>query len=68
MAAKRLLDEEEAREAIRGPKGWSVVLDRQWSAPNLLEGGLTVRRRPAGPPRQWPSPSPGMSGSARPRG
>ncbi len=62
MAAKQLLDEEEARGAIRGPKRWSVVLDKQWSAPAFPKGGLTVRRRPTGPPRHWPSPSSGMRG------
>jgi hypothetical protein len=33
------LDEEEARRAIRGPKGWSIVLDKQWSAPTFPKGG-----------------------------
>lgn len=62
MAAKQLLDEEEARGGIRGPKEWSVVLDKQWSAPAFPEKGLTVRRRPTGPPRHWPSPSSGIRG------
>jgi hypothetical protein len=62
MAAKQLLDEEEARGAIRGPKGRNVVLDKQWSAPTFPKGGLTVRRRPTGPPRHWPSPSSGKGG------
>ncbi|MGE5848533.1 MAG: hypothetical protein ACM362_00215 [Candidatus Methylomirabilota bacterium] len=62
MAAKQLLDEEEARGGIRDPKGWSVVLDKQRSAPAFREGGLAVRRRPTGPPRHWPSPSSGVGG------
>ena len=57
MTTKPWLDKEEARGAIRGPKGWSIVLDKQWSPPSFPEGGLTVRRRPTGPLRHWPSPS-----------
>ena len=57
MTTKPWLDEEEARGAIRGPKGWSIVLDKQWSAPTFPKGGLTVRKRTTGPPRHWPSPS-----------
>jgi hypothetical protein len=36
MAAKPLLDKEDARGAIRGPKGWNIVLDKQWSGAPLL--------------------------------
>jgi hypothetical protein len=57
MTIKPWIDKEEARGAIRGPKGWSIVLDKHWSAPSLPEGGLTVRERPTGPLRHWPSPS-----------
>ena len=39
MTPKPWLDEEEARGAIRGPKGWSIVLDKQWSAPTFPKGG-----------------------------
>lgn len=62
MAAKQMLDAGEARGAIRGPKGWSIVVDKQWSAPAFPKGGLTVRGRPTGPPRHWPSPSSGIRG------
>jgi hypothetical protein len=57
MTAKPLLDEAEARGAIQSPKGWRTVLSKQWSAPILSEGGLTMRKRPAEPLRHWPSPS-----------
>ena len=57
MTTKPWLDEEEARGAIRGPKRWSIVLDKQWSAPTFPKGGLTVRKRPTGPPRHWTDPS-----------
>ncbi len=55
--AKPLLDEAEARGAIQSPKGWRTVLNKQWSAPIFPTGGLTMRKRPAGPLRHWPSPS-----------
>jgi hypothetical protein len=57
MTAKPLLDEAEARGAIQSPKGWRAVLNKQWSAPIFSNGGLTMRKRPAGPLRHWPSPS-----------
>jgi hypothetical protein len=57
MTTKPWLDKEEARGAIRGPKGWSIVLDKQWSTLSFPDGGLTVRRRPTGPLRHWPIPS-----------
>jgi len=64
MAAEPLLDKEDARGAIRGPKGWNIVLDKQWSAPTFPKGGLTVQKRSTGPPRHWPSPSSGRRGRA----
>ncbi len=57
MKAQPLRDEEEARGAIQSPQGWRAVLNKQWSAPSFPTGGLTVRKRPAGPLRHWPSPS-----------
>lgn len=57
MITKTWLNKGEARGAIRGPKGWSIVLDKQWSAPSFSEEGLTVERRPTGPLRHWPTPS-----------
>jgi len=57
MTPKPWLDREEARGVIRGPQGWSIVQDKQWSAPSFPEGGLTVHRRPPGPLRHWPRPS-----------
>ena len=76
MPAKQLLYDEAARRAIRhgvdklanavkvtlGPKGRNVVLDKKWGAPTFPKGGLTVRRRPTGPPRHWPSPLSGKRG------
>ena len=64
MPAKQLLYDEVARGAIRVPSRWSVVLDKQWSAPTFPEGGLTVPKRPTGPPRHWPSPSSGIRGQS----
>ena len=60
VTAKQLLGEEEVQRAIRGPKRWNVVLDKQWSVPTFPKGGLTVQKRPTEPPRHWPSPSSGM--------
>jgi len=62
MTAKQLLGEEEVQGAIRAPKRWNVVLDKQWSPPTFPKGGLTVQKRPTGPPRHWPSPTSGLRG------
>ena len=64
MTARQLLYDEEAPGTIRGPSRWSVVLDKQWRAPTFPEGGLKERKRPTGPPRDWPSPSSGMRGGS----
>jgi hypothetical protein len=64
MPAKQLLSGEEAQGVFRGSNRWNVVLDKQWSAPTLLKGGLRVRKRPTEPPRHWPSPSSGMRGGS----
>jgi hypothetical protein len=57
MTAKPLLDETEAPGAIQSPKRWRTVPNKQWSAPFFPKGGLTMRKRPEGPLRHWPSPS-----------
>ena len=76
MPAKQVRSDEEARRAIRhgvdklanavkvtlDPKGRNVVLDKKWGAPTTPKDGGTVRKRPTGPPRHWPSPSSGKGG------
>ncbi len=71
LPAKQLLYDEEARQGVqRGvsrlanaektaldPKEGDIALDKKFGAPTVPKGGGTVRKRPTGPPRHWPSPS-----------
>ena len=71
MAAKKSLQNEEARRATqRGvsrrtnaekaalhPTERDIARDKQFEALSIPKGGRTVRKRPTGPPRHWPSPS-----------
>ena len=71
MAAKKSLHDEEARRATqRGvsrranaakaalhPTERDLTRDKQSDALSVPKGGKTVRKRPTGPPRHWPSPS-----------
>ena len=70
-AAKKFLQDEEARRATqRGvsrranaekaalhPTERDIARDKQFDALSVPKGGGTVRKRPTGPPRHWPSPS-----------
>jgi hypothetical protein len=76
MAAKRVRSTEDARRGIqRGvsrlvnagkatldPTERDVVRDKAFDALSVPKGGRTVRKRPMGPPRHWPSPSSGKRG------
>lgn len=71
MPAKQLLYDEEARRGIqRGvsrlanakkaaldPTKADVARDEAFDALGVPKGGGTVRKRPTGPRRHWPSPS-----------
>lgn len=71
MAAKQLRSTEKARRGIqRGVsrlanaekaaldhREGDVARDKEFDALSLPKGGRTVRKRPTGPPRHWPSPS-----------
>ena len=71
VAAKKSLHNEEARRATqRGvsrranaekaalhPTERDIARDKQFDALSVPKGGRTVRKRPTGPPRHWPSPS-----------
>lgn len=71
MAAKQLRSTEKARRGIqRGVSNLAnaekaaldrregdVARDKEFDALSLPKGGRTVRKRPTGPPRHWPSPS-----------
>lgn len=71
MAAKQVLHNEEALRGIRrgvdrlanaekaalDPQEGNVALDKKFGAPIFPKGGLTVQKRPRGPPRHSPSPS-----------
>jgi len=71
MAAKQVRTTEEARRGIqRGvsrlanaekaaldPTKGDVARDKEFDALSVPKGGGTVRKRPTGPTRHWPSPS-----------
>ncbi len=71
MAAKQVRSTEETRRGIqRGvsrlakaekvaldPTKGDVARDKEFDALSVPKGGRTVRKRPTGPPRHWPSPS-----------
>jgi len=71
VAANKSLKNEEARRATqRGvsrranaekaalqPTEGDIARDKQFDALSVPKGGRTVRKRPTGPPRHWPSPS-----------
>jgi hypothetical protein len=71
MAAKQLRSTEKARRGIqRGVsrlanaekaaldrREGDAARDKEFDALSVPKGGRTVRKRPMGPPRHWPSPS-----------
>jgi hypothetical protein len=46
-----------AEKAALHPTERDIARDKQFDALSVPKGGGTVRKRPTGPPRYWPSPS-----------
>jgi hypothetical protein len=71
MAAKQLGSTEEVRrriqrgvsrmakaeKAAQDPTKRDIARDKEFDALSVPKGGRTVRKRPTGPLRHWPSPS-----------